>query len=230
VGDQLNLVRKEPSMRILLTSAAAMIGLPVAQPAFAQSQNKAPVTSEGRFRMRHLLKGSLAALTMMGSLAIAAPAWAGCADGAALKPTAWSGEQGALFRPISLGNQGIVGLWDVTFKAPNGATVDWGYSEWHSDGTEIMNSGGHTPASGNFCLGVWRQSGPNTYHLKHFPLAYNPVTQQLAAKIILTEDVTVDHDADSFSGPFTLDAYDPTGATLLQHVTGTVTGRRVKAQ
>ena len=217
-------------MRNLLTSAAAMIGLPVAQPAFAQSQNKAPVTSEGRFRMRHLLKGSLAALTMMGSLAIAAPAWAGCADGAALKPTAWSGEQGALFRPISLGNQGIVGLWDVTFKAPNGATVDWGYSEWHSDGTEIMNSGGHTPASGNFCLGVWRQSGPNTYHLKHFPLAYNPVTQQLAAKIILTEDVTVDHDADSFSGPFTLDAYDPTGATLLQHVTGTVTGRRVKAQ
>jgi len=227
-------------MRNLLTSAAAMISLPVTQPAFAHRQSKAPVTgpaerpdednSEGRFRMRHLSKGSLAALTIMGSLAIAAPAWAGCADGAALKPATWSGEQGALFRQISLGNQGIVGLWDVTFKAPNGATVDWGYSEWHSDGTEIMNSGGHTPASGNFCLGVWRQSGPNTYHLKHFPLAYNPATQQLAAKIILTEDVTVDHDGDSFSGPFTLDAYDPTGATLLQHVTGTVTGRRVKPQ
>jgi hypothetical protein len=106
--------------------------------------------------------------------------------------------------------------------------VDWGYSEWHSDGTEIMNSGGHTPASGNFCLGVWRQTGPNSYHLKHFPLAYNPATGQLAAKIILTEDVTVGRGGDSFSGPFTLDVYDPTGANLLQHVAGTITGKRVE--
>ena len=59
----------------------------------------------------------------------------------------------------------IVGLWKFAFTAkgnsgntapfnpPDGATLDAGYVQWHSDGTEIMNSG-RDPASGSFCLGV----------------------------------------------------------------------------
>src|SRR5215467_13944459 len=46
----------------------------------------------------------------------------------------------------------IVGMWKVQFISkgntthnppiPDGAIVDFGYSQWHSDGTEILNSGG----------------------------------------------------------------------------------------
>ena len=165
-------------------------------------------------------------------IAAAPAAFAGCSD-ASIQPASYqdSSDDAQLIRaawaePEKFGGQGIVGLWSVSLMA-GGAQVDWGYSEWHADGTEIMNSGGHSPASGNFCLGVWRQSGPDTYHLKHYPLGYNPTTGALAAKIILTEDVSLSGGGSSFSGPFTEDVYDPTGATLLQHVAGTITGHRV---
>jgi hypothetical protein len=38
---------------------------------------------------------------------------------------------------------------------PDGAIMDFGYNQIHSDGTEIIHSGGHARATGNFCLGVW---------------------------------------------------------------------------
>lgn len=178
---------------------------------------------------------SVAALVAAASAAPAAQA--GCAEAAAVKqPSVWqvapAKEANALLTRVDFGRADfarapIVGLWSVSFVA-GGAQIDWGYSEWHPDGTEITNSGGHSPASGNFCLGVWRQTGPSSFHLKHFPLGYDPSTGQLAAKIILTEDVTVDRSSQNFAGPFTLDIYDPTGVTLLQHVAGTVTGHRVE--
>ena len=182
--------------------------------------------------MRHAFKASLIGLGALGVAAAAPAAFAGCAsiDPASYQIGQTDSGDAQLIRtatvPPNLGANGIVGLWSISLMA-GGSQIDWGYSEWHSDGTEIMNSGGHTPASGNFCLGVWRQSGPNTYHLKHYPLAYDPATGALAAKIILTEDVTVDATGGNFSGPFTEDIYDPTGTTLRQHVAGTITGHRV---
>src|SRR5277367_1286926 len=66
----------------------------------------------------------------------------------------------------------IVGMWrfTMTVPGPNASTVviDDGYSQWHADGTEIMNSGAHAPNTSNFCLGVWAQTGPATYKLNHF--------------------------------------------------------------
>src|ERR1700727_1510799 len=60
----------------------------------------------------------------------------------------------------------IVGMWHVKFvvkgnnsTAPNDTEFDAGYSVWHGDGTEIMNSGGRPPQSGDFCLGVWQKVG-----------------------------------------------------------------------
>jgi len=166
-----------------------------------------------------------------GAVGAAAPAaFAGCGN-ASIQPASYQvgSNDSQLIRTAlaEFGDRGIVGLWSVSFVA-GGAQIDWGYSEWHPDGTEITNSGGHSPASGNFCLGVYRQTGPNTFHLKHFPLAYDPATGLLAAKIILTEDVTVDRTGNNYAGPFTLDVYDPAGVTLLQHVAGTVTGHRVE--
>jgi hypothetical protein len=183
--------------------------------------------------MTNNLRGLFVSAVALAAASTATAAFAGCGS-APIQPASYQvgSTDAQLIRtqsvtPANLGAQGIVGLWSVSFVA-GGQQIDWGYTEWHSDGTEITNSGGHSPASGNFCLGVWRQSGPNTYHLKHFPLAYDPATGQLAAKIILTEDVTVDRTGANYSGPFTLDIYDPTGVTLLQHVAGTTTGHRVE--
>src|SRR3982074_1334258 len=57
----------------------------------------------------------------------------------------------------------IVGLWKFKFVSkdspgiPDGAVIDEGYVTWHSDGTEIMNSG-RAPSTGNFCMGVWKKT------------------------------------------------------------------------
>jgi len=62
----------------------------------------------------------------------------------------------------------IVGFWKVTFVAqgnpgiPDGAVIDFGYAQWHGDGTEILNSS-RPPATGNFCLGYGGAPGiPDT--------------------------------------------------------------------
>jgi hypothetical protein len=182
--------------------------------------------------MRHAFKATLIGLGALGALATAPAAWAGCGQPSIQPATYQVGAGDAqLIRassvtPANLGAIGIVGLWSFNF-VPTAGPGDWGYQQWHSDGTEIMNSGGHSPASGNFCLGTWRQSGPNSYHLKHFPLAYNPATGALMFKIVVTEDVTIDATGNNFSGHQTLQFYDPTGTTLEMTQTGAVTGKRV---
>jgi hypothetical protein len=137
------------------------------------------------------------------------------------------------------GEAGIVGMWRFLLVAPNGAVVDDGYAQWHSDGTEIQNSGLHAPDTGNFCLGVWQQVGPNKYKLNHFPLAWTGTTggggtNLPAAAIQLTETVKLT-DNDHFTGTFTLNVYGRTSpnslnvspSTPVQTVTGTITATRV---
>ena len=174
--------------------------------------------------MRISLKSNALGLAAFGALAIAAPsAWAGCTAEAAKSPAVWENgrsNHGLLIRVANANSAAIVGLWAITLTA-GGNTVDFGYAEWHSDGTEIMNSGGHPASTGNFCLGVWAQTGPNTYHLNHFALAYDPANWNtnppvngegpggLLAKINLVEDVVLDQTGNRFTGRFTQIGYDP---------------------
>ena len=63
-----------------------------------------------------------------------------------------------------------MGLWQFVFSsvannAPpflihDGDPLDAGYAQWHSDESEIMNSG-RDPATSNFCLGTWKRIGPD---------------------------------------------------------------------
>ena len=84
----------------------------------------------------------------------------------------------------------IVGFWHVVFTSegttnppiPDGAVVDNGFAQWHSDQTEIMNSS-RPPATGNFCLGVWEKTGRSTYVLNHFALSFNPDGSMMAPPI-----------------------------------------------
>jgi hypothetical protein len=131
----------------------------------------------------------------------------------------------------------VVGMWTVNFisqgntthnpSIPDGALIDFGYTQWHTDGTELMNSGGHAAATGNFCMGTWVRSGFFTYELNHFALSYDPTTGNLAAKIDIREQVILDPTGNEFTGTFTIDAYDPTSGLKVDHVAGTLSAVRV---
>ncbi len=62
-----------------------------------------------------------------------------------------------------------IGMWNIQFISqsngshnppiPDGSLIDFGYAQWYSDRTEVMNSGAHAPATQNVCLGVWVRTG-----------------------------------------------------------------------
>lgn len=184
--------------------------------------------------MKLASKASCIALLMLGGLT-ASPAWAGCYELSGKQAAAWHDDPepvnaGSLFRQASYASQGansIVGMWSFKFIA-NGTTVDWGYTQWHADGTEFLNSGGRAPATQNYCMGVWTQVAPGKYHLNHYALSYDS-TGALNAKVKIKEDVTLAASGATYSGTFGIDVYDPTTNALLQHVGGQVTAERVAA-
>jgi len=130
----------------------------------------------------------------------------------------------------------IVGMWSFQFIAkgntnhnpalPDGAIVDFGYTQWHSDGTEITNSGGRSPAVENFCLGVWGRTGFNAYELNHFAFNYDAATGKMTGLLQVREQVTLSPSGNSFSGTFTIDVFD-TNQKQIDHVIGNIVGTRV---
>jgi hypothetical protein len=126
----------------------------------------------------------------------------------------------------------IVGFWHVKFIAegdkgiPDGTEIDAGYSQWHSDGTEIMNSGGRAPDTSSFCLGVWEKVGARTYKLNHFAVGWDTVKNELIGPGNVKEEVTLGPSGEHFAGTFTIDQFDESG-NLLVHIAGKVTGDRI---
>ena len=125
----------------------------------------------------------------------------------------------------------IVGLWEIELVAknlpgapPEGIVIDHGYAQWHSDGTEIMNSS-RPPATGNFCLGVWKKTGPSTYSMTHRVLSFNPDGTPEGPGS-LHEVIVLDRSGDTFSGTFTFDQFDTLG-NLKIHVEGVVRATRI---
>ncbi len=130
----------------------------------------------------------------------------------------------------------IVGLWSIQLisqgnannnpSIPDGALLDFGYTEWHSDGTEIFNSGGRAPATENFCLGVWVRSGFFTYELNHIALGYDATSGQLNSKSIIHESITLDPGGNIITGTVTITVFNPTTNVQVDQLTGTITGTR----
>jgi hypothetical protein len=173
--------------------------------------------------MKLALRATCVAIIMSAGLA-ATPAWA-CGNYASLKPASYEATGGSLFHQAAITDDPIVGMWQFRMSA-GGTTADFGFQQWHSDGTEIMNSGGRAPATGNFCLGVWRQVSASHYRLNHFALSYDS-SGTLNAKINIKEDVVLDATATTFRGTFTIDVYDPNTAALMAHQAGNVAAKRV---
>lgn len=183
---------------------------------------------------RAYIKASAAIIVGLGAITYASSANAACGDN--IHSAAWLGEASAggasaLFHQASEdnpGNHGIVGMWSFKMAAPGGFS-DYGYQQWHSDGTEFMNSGGRAPSTQNYCLGVWRQTGPSRYHLNHFALSYD-TSGTPNARVNIKEDVALNPSRTSYSGTFTIDVYDPTGTTkVAPTISGQVTAERVPA-
>ena len=191
--------------------------------------------------------------TTLGLAAFAAAfaplANAGC--GGASKPAAASNRQPGLYmvqaayRPAWLASVAdkadddpIVGMWKVHLQTGAGV-FDWGLSQWHSDGTEILNSALREPATENFCLGVWKKTGHNTYQLNHIALSYGSSPPPGDALVNIREYVTLDHTGNSYQGTFTVDIFprmedfvllpaDP-GLVHAHAITGTITATRLTA-
>jgi hypothetical protein len=130
-----------------------------------------------------------------------------------------------------------VGMWNIQFVSqgngnqnppiPDGAQIDFGYTQWHSDGTEIMNSGAHAANTGNFCLGVWVRSGMFTYEVNHFALSYDGTSGALVNRINIREQITLDPSGNQMSGTFTINIFNAAGTQQIDQIAGTIAATRV---
>ena len=162
--------------------------------------------------------------------------------GAVISPQSGDGAEfssGSLLFVSEESNNSIVGMWKFTFTAqgntgpgapPDGVPLDIGFTQWHSDGTEIINSG-RPPQDGSICLGVWEKTGKSKYRFNHFATGYDTANAPSGignptGPTHIVGDVMVSRDGKHYAGTFTLDAYDTSNA-LLAHIVGVVTATRI---
>jgi hypothetical protein len=119
----------------------------------------------------------------------------------------------------------ITGFWKIQLALPDGTVIEDGYATWHADGTEIINSS-RPPISGNFCMGVWKQTGRSKYKLNHFAMGWDASGTNFIGPTNLREEVVLDRSHNNYSGTFTVDQFDNNG-NVLAHVEGQVTGQRI---
>lgn len=200
--------------------------------------------------LRNNIASSLRLVPAISALVLAAIAIPGaaaqCGVSAGLtRPSSWQPQIGSFqLKTAALASAeeenapSIVGMWHVVFTANsmNGATIpdtvtDNSVVVWHNDGTEIMNSS--RPAQdGNFCLGIWVQTGRLHYSLNHIPWQGNDPSNapagignpQLGAQIF--EEVNLSPDGNHYSGTYTLTAYDASGNPTVSF-SGTLAATRI---
>ena len=203
--------------------------------------------------MKNELRCTIYSLPALLAAALAPSALAGCGDTSSLQAPFVFAQPSSSGQAVSLraslavaaiagGNAmvntaSIVGMWNLQFISqgntthnppiPDGALLDFGYTQWHSDGTELTNSGGHTPVTGNWCMGTWVRSGFFTYVLSHWALSYDATSQVLTTKVNIQEQVTLDPSGNEFTGTFTFTVFNPTTGVQVDRVTGPLAGQRL---
>jgi hypothetical protein len=193
-------------------------------------------------------KSYLRFVSAMGAVAVALAmvpsAFAGCGLPSKLaKPAAWHQQLGSAHlltvSTETTATPSIVGMWHVIFtaKTSNGTAipdtvVDNALVVWHNDNTEIMNSV-RPPQDGDFCLGVWEQTGPLNYRLNHFawfanafPNSTNNGIGEPIGPTRFVEWATLAADGNHYTGTFGLYSHDTSGKPG-QSFTGTLTATRI---
>jgi len=130
----------------------------------------------------------------------------------------------------------LVGMWSFQFisqgnttrnpSIADGTQINFGYTQFHSDETEILNAGARSPAQQNFCLGVWQDTGNSTYQVNHFALNYDAATGTLLGRILVIEKITVSPGGTALSGTFVETVFDTKG-NQTDHLTGQVAAQRI---
>jgi hypothetical protein len=190
----------------------------------------------------------IGALSLVFSMAPAALAQCGLPN-KLIKPSAWHPQYGAASPRLvtaaldNLDEPSIVGMWHVIFTAQTqngdtipvtgGVVIDNSVVVWHGDGTEIMNSA-RSAQDGNFCLGVWKHTGDRTYLLNHIPWQGNVFDPTVPpdtigapqAGVQIIERITLSPDGNSYTGTFTLHAYDTSGK-VYTWFSGVVSAKRI---
>ena len=184
---------------------------------------------------RTAITGTLAVVSL--AVGPVTEASAGCPNfpglkASAFQPASWQGKgEFGPGSPLLVADtddsvDGIVGLWRVTYVAPDGTVFDEGLQQWHSDGTEFHWDTGAPPAGGNFCLGIWKKTGRSHYTMNHFFQNWDPTTNSLQFRGQIREEIDLDRSGDEHFGTVTVDGYDPTG-NFLFHQQGTVHATRI---
>ena len=185
--------------------------------------------------MIHAVSVLFAMLVVACFSAVSASAQCGASDGHLASNTATamlmrSAAKSSKAPAAQANGAAIVGFWHVTFISkgtgfiPDGTVVDMGFSQWHSDGTEILNSS-RPPATSNFCLGVWEKTGPFSYKLNHFALS-SDLNGNMVGPANIRENVTLGAQGTTYTGTFSIDQYDTSG-NLLVHIVGEVKATRI---
>lgn len=138
-------------------------------------------------------------------------------------------------RASAAGAASIVGMWQTKFLSSgntnhnpsiaDGAQLDFGYSQWHSDGTELYNAGSRPPATQSFCMGVWRQTGRNTFLVNHFAITYDITGVRNGLRNFI-ETITLSPGGTKYSGTMIINVYDTNG-NQTDHLTAQVMADRV---
>jgi hypothetical protein len=171
------------------------------------------------------------------TLFLAPGARAACAAGGAkawFSSSALSAKAAAALRladdnPFHLGNgDSIVGLWDVTLLLGDGPTVyDRGFEQWHADGTELLVDTAVPPSLGNVCVGVYKQTGPRSYKLRHVTWNWD-LAGNLTGSFLLQMTVTIDKRGSTLNGNYVTDSFDLDGNVIPSlHAEGVVQGSRI---
>ena len=122
----------------------------------------------------------------------------------------------------------IVGLWRATFLVGDGPAVAFeGFQQWHASGTEVMVDNGVPPSLGNVCLGVWKQTGPRTFSLRHVTFNWDANGQSTGTFQVVIH-VQLNRSGGTYAGSYASDSFDLQGNPIPgSHSEGRLRGVRI---
>jgi hypothetical protein len=122
----------------------------------------------------------------------------------------------------------VVGLWDSLFLLADGSFYDESFQQFHADGLENMLSRGLPPSLGNVCVGLWKQTGPRAFKLRHTAWNFDAAGNYISI-FVMEVTIRVDRRGDRFSGTWSANNLDKTTRQPIptEHFEGTVRGTRI---
>jgi hypothetical protein len=179
----------------------------------------------------------LAAITLSGALASEARAgcfpngFSGGLTGAQLPFDESSTGPAAAESATGASASSIVGLWRVAFLAGDGPAVAFeGFQQWHAGGTEVMVDNGVPPSLGNVCVGVWKQTGPRSFRLRHVTFNWDQNGQSTGTFQVVIR-IRLDRSGRTFTGSYVSDSFDLQGNPIPElHAEGRLRAARITVE